>query len=133
MKNAHARFLEQGDVRTSKMLGAQECPVIAFNYAEKFNELADLPPLKKLEVLEIAHGKTLRSRSGVLSVVLCVALAVVIGNLPRVLFQLSAAIEGTLPGIGIIAGIWCYHWLYVRSLHENVKLLVREKYSEWTQ
>lgn len=107
--------------------------MIALNYAEKFNELADLPPLAKLELLEIAHGKALRSRAGILNAISCIALAVVVGNLPNVFFQLSAAIEGTLLGIGILAGTWCFHWLYVRRLHENVKLLVREECSKWTQ
>ena len=103
--------------------------MIAFNYAEKFSELADLPQLRRLEVLEIAHGRALKSRTGILSAVICVALAVLIGNLPKVLFQLPGAIEGVLLGIGILAGIGCFHWLYVLRLHENVKQLISAKCS----
>ncbi len=103
--------------------------MIAFNYVEKFNELAELPPLTKLEVLEIAHGRALKCWASILSAVICVALAVMIGNLPKLFFQFSEGIEGTLLGIGILVGIGCFHWLYVRRLHENVKQLVAAKRS----
>ena len=85
--------------------------------------------LDAIDSASLAHGSALKSQAGIVSAVICISLAVMIGSLPKVLFQLQGAVEGALPDIGILAGIGCFHWMYVRRLHENVKQLARSKFS----
>ena len=98
--------------------------MIAFNYVDKFDELAGLPQLKKLQVLEIAHRRVMKARKNFVNAGICLALGLLVGIAPRAILQMPAVVEGLLLGVGILAAGQCFRRLYERLLLEKVRELL---------
>ena len=96
--------------------------MIAFFYANRFVELSELPPLRKLEVLEEAYRRVSAAWGKNLSrFFICGMIGFAIGLAPRIVFPMSELAEGVLMVVGMFVAIQLSQKMYAQLLHEKVK------------